>query len=50
LLTNLDAASEATTYLNYRFPSGRKLQIYAVKGFTRASPDWGAGMTIAMPF
>jgi hypothetical protein len=50
LLTSLDAASEATTYLNYKLPSGHKLQFYAVKGFTRASPDWGAGMTIAMPF
>ena len=50
LLASLDASSEATTYLNYKLPSGHKLQFYAVKGFTRSSPDWGAGMAIAVPY
>ncbi len=50
LLAGLDAASEATAYLNYRFPSGHKLQFYTAKGFTQASPDWGGGASFAIPF
>lgn len=50
LLANLDAASDVTAYLNYKFTSGYKLQAYAVKGFTPASPDWGGGMTFTVPF
>jgi hypothetical protein len=50
LLASLDAASEATAYFNYKFPSGHKLQFYAVKGFKRANPDWGGGATLAVAF
>ncbi len=35
--------SEALLYLNFRLSSTSKLNLYAVRGFSDASPDWGSG-------
>jgi len=42
--------SELTAYVSRRFSGDWKLQIYAVKGFTDASPDFGAGMALGYSF
>ena len=35
--------SEALLYLNFRLSAASKLNVYAVGGFSDASPDWGSG-------
>lgn len=35
--------SEAMLYLNFRLNNASKLNLYAVSGFSDASPDWGSG-------
>jgi hypothetical protein len=42
--------SELTAYVSRRFSGDWKLQIYAVRGFTDASPDFGAGSSLAYSF
>lgn len=42
--------SEATAYLNMRINDSNKLNLYAISGFSDASPDWGIGMMITHAF
>jgi len=42
-----DEISEATLFLNQKLTEGWKLQVYAVKGFSDASPDWGGGLFVS---
>lgn len=39
--------SEAMLYLNFQFAPQSKLNLYAVGGFSNASPDWGSGLTFS---
>lgn len=45
-----EARSELTGF--YAFPAGERsrLQVYATKGFSDGSPDWGAGVTFTAGF
>ena len=45
-----DRVSELTAYVSRRFSGDWKLQLYAVRGFTDASPDFGAGTALAYSF
>jgi hypothetical protein len=36
--------SEAMLYLNFRLNADNRLNLYAVGGFSDASPDWGSGL------
>lgn len=42
--------SEALLYLNFRLSDAGKLNLYAVSGFSNASPDWGSGITFSHRF
>jgi hypothetical protein len=42
--------SELTGYYSYKFASQWKAQVYATKGFTDGSPDWGAGVSVVYAF
>ncbi len=42
--------SEATVYFNTRLNESNKLNIYLIKGFSDASPDWGAGLSLSHRF
>jgi hypothetical protein len=42
--------SEATAFLSQRFSPNWKLQFYALAGFSRASPDFGAGANVSYNF
>jgi hypothetical protein len=42
--------SEAMLYLNFRLSAASKLNLYAVGGFSNASPDWGSGLTFTHRF
>jgi hypothetical protein len=42
--------SEATLYLSQRLAGDWKLQLYGLKGFTDASPEWGAGATLTYTY
>jgi len=42
--------SELTAYVSRKFSADWKLQVYAVKGFTDGSPDFGGGLTLAYSF
>lgn len=42
--------SEVTGYYSYKFASQWKAQLYASKGFTDGSPDWGAGASVVYSF
>jgi len=42
--------SEAMLYLSYRLNTANKLNLYAVGGFSRASPDWGSGFILSHRF
>jgi len=42
--------SELTAYVSRRLSGDWKLQVYAVKGFTNASPDFGAGSALGYSF
>jgi hypothetical protein len=42
--------SEALLYLNFRLSSASKLNLYAVGGFSNASPDWGSGFIFTHSF
>jgi opacity protein-like surface antigen len=39
--------SEAMLYLNFQLAPQSKLNLYAVGGFSNASPDWGSGLTFS---
>lgn len=41
---------ELTAFYSYRLGSGYKTQIYAVKGFSNGSPDFGGGVTLGRSF
>jgi hypothetical protein len=41
---------EAMLYLNFRLNDGNRLNLYAVGGFSHASPDWGSGLTFSHRF
>lgn len=45
-----DPVSEAMLYLNFRLNAASRLNVYAVAGFSDASPDWGSGMTLSHRF
>ncbi len=42
--------SEAMLYLSYRLSTASRLNLYAVGGFSQASPDWGSGLTLSHRF
>lgn len=42
--------SEATLYASYRLSAANRLNLYAVGGFSRASPDWGSGLVFSHRF
>jgi hypothetical protein len=42
--------SEAMLYLSYRLNSANTLNLYAVDGFSHASPDWGSGLIFSHLF
>ncbi len=42
--------NELTAYVSRKFSADWKLQVYAVKGFTDGSPDFGGGLTLAYSF
>ncbi|MGE5538322.1 MAG: hypothetical protein ACM30I_06875 [Gemmatimonas sp.] len=42
--------AEATAFVTRRLSDPWKLQVYAVRGFTNASADWGAGATVTRMF
>lgn len=42
--------SEVTGYYSYKFASQWKAQVYASKGFTDGSPDWGVGASVVYSF
>lgn len=42
--------SEATLYFNTRINDSNKLNVYLIKGFSDASPDWGAGLALSHVF
>lgn len=45
-----DPVSEATLYMETKLADHYKLQVYVVRGYSDASPDLGAGMTISTQF
>jgi len=45
-----DPISEAMLYLNFRLNAASRLNLYAVGGFSHASPDWGSGLTLSHRF
>jgi hypothetical protein len=45
-----DRVSELTAYVSRRLSGNWKLQVYAVRGFTNASPDFGGGLSLAYSF
>lgn len=45
-----DPISEALLYLNFRLSAASRLNLYAVGGFSNASPDWGSGLTFSHRF
>jgi hypothetical protein len=45
-----DPISEAMLYLNIRLNSASRLNLYAVGGFSHASPDWGSGLILSHRF
>lgn len=42
--------SEVTAYWNHHFGKQMRLQIYALTGFTKGSPDWGGGAMLKWSF
>lgn len=44
------AISETMLYLNIRLSTANRLNLYAVGGFSEASPDWGSGFTVSHRF
>jgi len=45
-----DPVSEATVFVERKFADSYKLQAYVVRGFSDASPDLGAGLTLSKRF
>jgi hypothetical protein len=45
-----DPISEVVLYLNFRLNAASRLNLYAVGGFSNASPDWGSGFTFSQRF
>lgn len=45
-----DPIREAMLYLNFRLSAASRLNLYAVGGFSEASPDWGSGLTLSHRF
>jgi hypothetical protein len=43
---NGSGISEATLYMNYKFNEAVKTLVYAYKGFSDGSPDYGVGLTL----
>ena len=41
---------EAMLYLNFRLNAASRMALYAVGGFSHASPDWGSGLTFSHLF
>ncbi len=50
VLTSASAVSEVTGFVSYKLTPTSKLQGYLVKGFSDASPDWGAGVVVSTSF
>lgn len=40
--------SEITAFLSQKVSPGSKIQAYVLRGFSGASPDWGAGMALSV--
>lgn len=45
-----EAVSEATVFMSHRLSRDIKMQVYAVSGFTNASPDLGGGALVSTTF
>lgn len=44
------ATSEALLYLNFRLSAVNRMNLYAISGFSHASPDWGSGFIFTHSF
>jgi hypothetical protein len=42
-----DEISEMSLFVSHKLDASWKLQVYAVKGFSDASPDWGGGLVVS---
>jgi hypothetical protein len=45
-LADTEGRCELTVSFAYEFSGGRSLGVYAIKGFSDSSPDWGAGIKL----
>lgn len=50
IITGGSHVSELSAFLSHRFSQALKLQGYLVRGFTDASPHWGAGALLTLGF
>lgn len=50
IVAHRDPIIEATPFLSWKFSEHDKLQVYAVRGFTDASTDWGGGVLLLHTF
>lgn len=50
IVVNKDPIVEATPFLSWKLDDRNKLQVYAVRGFTDASTDWGGGVLLLHTF
>jgi hypothetical protein len=50
LTSTSDPVREAVLYLNFRLGAASRLNLYAVGGFSHASPDWGSGLIYSQRF
>ena len=48
--TTADDRSELTGFYSFAAGERGKLQLYAVKGLSDGSPDWGAGVSFTQAF
>lgn len=49
-LSGIDPVSELTVSLAKPFPQDRSLNLYAIKGLSDSSPDWGLGLLVSKGF
>lgn len=49
-LADADDAREASLFFVHRLDAGRRLKGYVLTGFSDASPDWGAGLSLSQSF
>jgi hypothetical protein len=50
VIANRDAMRELTPFLVWKFTDTTKVQLYAVKGYSKSSVDWGGGAVLMQSF